>query len=118
MKAQKMLRILLLLGALLPAYTFAHAHPDDTDPKADSTLATPPTKVRITFDSVLENNVNTIQVKDSNGKRVDKNDLKLVDSHHLEIGLQEMNPRSYQVIWKIVARDGHHTNGDYNFTVK
>jgi methionine-rich copper-binding protein CopC len=34
------------------------------------------------------------------------------------VSLPPLPPATYRVIWSVVARDGHRTEGDYAFTIK
>jgi hypothetical protein len=34
------------------------------------------------------------------------------------VSLPSLSPGTYRVIWSVVARDGHRTEGDYTFTIK
>ena len=52
------------------------------------------------------------QVNDGRA-RVDSSDPKL-----LEVSVPRLPKGTYHVVWKVVARDGHRTSGDYEFTVK
>ena len=107
-----------LLG--VPRAARAHANPDHADPKVGSTVAAPPSQVRIWFDSDLEPAFSTISVhgpgdapvNDGHG-HVDASNPKL-----LAVEIPRLAPGNYRVIWSVVARDGHRTEGDYTFTVR
>ena len=73
-------RALFLILFLMPIAAQGHAYPDHADPKVGSTVATPPTVVRMWFDSDLEpvfSSVMVHAVKDN--AMVDKGDGR-VDS--------------------------------------
>jgi len=74
----------------------------------------------IWFDSMLEPVFSTIVVQDSNGRKVDKGNggVNASDSTLLETSLPPLSPGTYRVIWNVVARDGHRTNGDFTFSIK
>ncbi len=40
------------------------------------------------------------------------------DAMLLEVSLPPLSPGIYRVIWNVVARDGHRTEGDYTFTIQ
>ncbi|HEX8950058.1 MAG TPA: copper resistance CopC family protein [Dissulfurispiraceae bacterium] len=96
-----------------------HAFPDHSDPKVGSTVSGA-ARVRIWFDGDLEPAFSTISVVDANGKKVDKGDSRVdaSDATLLEVSLPPLSPGTYRVIWNVIARDGHKTEGDYSFTVK
>ncbi len=109
-----------ILLSLWPSVVGAHAFPDHAEPKVGATINTPPTQVRIWFDGALEPVFSTICVQDAGGQQVDKVDGHVDDSDPtlLEVGLTPLSPGTYRVIWSVVARDGHRTEGDYTFAIK
>jgi len=117
-RAAAMVALLYVIGT--PGIAQAHAHPDHADPKVGSTVSPSPHQVRIWFDSDLEPAFSSIEVRAPGGKkvndgraRVDSSDPKL-----LEVSVPRLPKGTYHVVWKVVARDGHRTSGDYEFTVK
>ncbi len=113
---------LLFLAFLcsLPELSLGHAFPDHAEPKVGSAISAVPSRVRIWFDSNLEPAFSSIIVQDANGKKVDKEDGRVnpSDATLLEASLPTLSPGTYRVLWDVVARDGHRTNGDYTFVIK
>jgi methionine-rich copper-binding protein CopC len=97
-----------------------HAFPDHSDPRVGVTIGASPDRVRIWFDSELEPAFSTIMVHSAEGKMVDKRDGRVnpSDGKLLEVGVPRLAAGTYRVIWNVVARDGHRTNGDFTFTIK
>jgi copper resistance protein C len=114
-------RLLLVLSVLwLPASALAHAFPDHAAPGAGAALAQAPAKVAIHFDSELEPLFSTLVVKDEQGAQVSQGKGQ-VDAHNprvLSTVLTSERKGTYHVYWSVVARDGHHTEGDYTYTVQ
>ncbi|MDA8155738.1 MAG: copper resistance protein CopC [Actinomycetota bacterium] len=110
---------IVLAGWFAPRMAAAHAFPDHSDPKVGSSVNTSPAMVRIWFDSDLEPAFSTIMVHNTNGQMVDKGDSRVDPSNPalLEVSVPNLPPGKYKVLWDVVARDGHRTNGDYSFTV-
>jgi methionine-rich copper-binding protein CopC len=116
------LALLLALPLLIVAGAArAHAYPDHADPKVGSTVSASPSQVRIWFDSEIEPAFSSIEVHGAGGTtvqegkgRVDPSDPKLLEASIP----QRLTPGTYKVTWSVVARDGHRTSGDYNFTVR
>ncbi len=113
---------LLLLSCLcaLPEPSFGHAFPDHAEPRVGSTVSVSPPAVRIWFDGDLEPVFSTIVVHDANGRAVDKGDGRVdsSDPKLLEVSLPPLQAGAYRVLWNVVARDGHRTQGEFTFTVK
>ena len=116
--ASAMLAVVFL--CLLRGISLGHAFPDHSDPKVGSTVAASPVQVRIWFDGDLEPVFSTIMVHSMDGRMVDKGDSRVDprDSTLLEVSVPPLPAGQYLVIWSVVARDGHHTQGQYTFTVK
>jgi len=117
-QAAAIVALLYVIG--IPGVARAHAHPDHADTKVGSTVSASPHQVRIWFDSDLEPAFSSIEVHAPGGKKVndghgqvDSSDPKL-----LEVSVPRLPKGTYHVVWKVVARDGHRTSGDYEFTVK
>ena len=114
--------LLALLAVLvfLPAAALAHAFLDRSEPKVGSEVAKAPTEVRIKFTQALEPAFSKIEVKDKNGKAVDKKDTHLdpQDKQSLIVSLEALPPGVYTVSWHVVSVDTHPTRGDFKFTVK
>jgi methionine-rich copper-binding protein CopC len=102
------------------ATAWSHAFPDHESPGAGAQLATPPASVRIRFNGDIEPVFSTLRVTDTHGRQIAKAAAakKRSDPKLLEVKLPKLAPGSYHVWWSVVARDGHHTEGDYTFTVQ
>ncbi|NJD55885.1 MAG: copper resistance protein CopC [Nitrospirae bacterium] len=110
----------LLFICILPVTAFGHAFPVTSEPKVGSTVPIAPPLVRIWFDGALEPAFCTIVVQDTQGKKVDSGDgsVSPSDDTLLQTKVQSLPKGKYRVIWKVVARDGHRTEGDYTFEIK
>jgi methionine-rich copper-binding protein CopC len=118
----KIFSVGLLLGSLIAGVqvVLAHAFPNHSEPRVGSTVETSPSSVRIWFDGALETAFTTIAVKDSSGRNVDKGNGRVNSSEPtlLEVELPPLPPGIYQVLWDVLARDGHRTKGDFTFQVR
>ena len=85
-----------------------------------ATLSVAPSRIRIWFDGSLEPAFSSMHVQDANGRRVNTGDghVDSADATLLEVDLMPLAPGRYQVIWSVVARDGHRTDGDFMFTIQ
>jgi len=110
----------LALIALWPVGVWGHVFLERADPRVGATVGVSPDSVRIWFDGVLEPAFSTIRVRNASGNRVDKGDSHVdADNEKLleVLLLPHLAPGDYKVIWSVVSRDGHRTEGDYTFTV-
>ena len=110
----------LVFLSILPAASWGHAFPDHSDPKVGSTVSGSPAQVRIWFDGDLEPAFSTLMVHNADGKMIDKRDSRVgpADPKLLQVSVPPLPPGTYLVIWNVVARDGHRTNGQFSFTIK
>lgn len=119
-KLNELLAAMAILGSAFawsPA-ALAHAFPQREEPGAGSVVHEPPQQVRIWFDSRIEREFSIIVVKDANGNQVSgKSKIDPKSFQLLEADLQLLAPGTYHVYWAVVSWDGHHTKGDYTFSV-
>lgn len=112
--------IVLACSTLLwTAGAFAHAFPEQEQPGVGSVIHDIPKKVSIRFNAKLEPLFSTLVVKDARGNKVSGDSHVDADTQTLlETFFQSHGPGVYHVYWSVVAWDGHHTEGDYTFTIK
>jgi methionine-rich copper-binding protein CopC len=108
-----------LFGWQLQA-AWGHAFPHHSEPKVGATVTVAPSRVQIWFDGALEPAFSQIRVEDAQGRRVDKGDghVDPADATLFDVSLTPPAPGTYRVIWSVVARDGHRTEGDFSFTIQ
>ena len=111
--------LVVLLLVVWPAFGWAHAFPDHSEPRVGHAVDPPPS-VRVWFDGALEPVFSTIRVEDANKRRVDRGDGRVNPGNNtlLEVSVPTLPPGGYQVFWSVVARDGHRTEGSFPFRVK
>jgi copper transport protein len=110
--------VCLALTLTLSPVAYGHAKLVRSQPKAKETLASIPRVVELWFSEPLESGLNTIEVKDSTGKRVDKGDVTLAEENKKAVvNLDELPPGSYTVNWKALSADQHPMRGMFTFSV-
>lgn len=112
--------IVCCLLLLFSEIAWGHAFPEHQIPGAGSVLTTPPKMIKIWFDGDLEPIFSTIKVKDSEDNVVAKAAVApgQSDPKLLQVSLPRLGQGSYHVIWSVVGRDGHRTEGDFTFSMK
>ena len=110
---------LILLG-LWTEVAWGHVFPEHAEPQVGAMVTVSPPNVRMWFDGAIEPVFSTLRVQDASGKQVDSGDghVDPSDPTLLEVSLPPLPAGTYRVIWSVVARDGHRTEGDYTFTIK
>ena len=104
---------------VVPTLSWGHAFPDHSDPRVGSAVKNPPDQVKIWFDGGIEPLFSSMEVFDSNHKKVDKGDSRVDPNDHtlLVVGLPPLPPGKYEVSWSVVAVDTHRTEGNFKFTI-
>lgn len=119
---RKAVAIVALLFALMtPVAALAHAFPQDSSPHVGASVATSPKQVKVWFDAELEPVFSTLIVKGASGSQVSTGNGQVDSKNHalLETSLPAVLPAgTYTVYWRVIARDGHHTEGHFAFTVQ
>jgi len=120
MKRQLIAITAICFALLLPASAWAHAFLDHADPKVGSVIASSPDEIKIWFTQEIEPDFSSIEVRDSRGNEVDKQDTHKdsSDKKLLIVSVPKLADGQYTVTWKVVSTDTHHTHGDFSFTVK
>lgn len=111
----------LILGLASATAVLAHAFPNNSSPHVGATLTTAPTQVKIWFDAEIEPVFSTLLVKNAAGKQVSVGKGKVDPTSHvlLETTLPNaLAPGTYSVYWSVIAHDGHHTEGQFAFTLR
>jgi methionine-rich copper-binding protein CopC len=117
-KAPLALSVFVLTLLLAVPAAFAHTHPTEMMPAADSTVSAP-TNVMIHFSEALEPKFSMITLTDANGRVINKEpSVVSPDAKMMTLPLPKLNPGVYTVNWVGVAVDTHRSTGDYKFTVK
>jgi methionine-rich copper-binding protein CopC len=108
----------LAWGALQVAW--GHAFPQRADPPAGATLTAAPALVRIWFDAALEPAFSSLRVQTARGQPIthEAGQVDASDATLLTARLPPLAPGTYRVLWSVVARDGHRTEGSYTFTIQ
>ncbi len=106
----------LLAGVPL---AFAHSHPTQMSPAANSTVNAP-NSIVIHFSEELEPKFSMVTLADAAGKTVSKQPSVVgKDAKTMTLQLPALAPGVYTVKWVTVAADdGHRLEGNYKFTVK
>ncbi len=95
-----------------------HAKLVRSQPQPKETLSSPPKLAELWFTEELEPRLNTIEVKDSSGNRVDRGEVVLAEGNKkAQVELGDLTPGIYSVEWKVLSADQHAIRGSFIFTV-
>jgi copper resistance protein C len=108
---------LIALFAAGPA--FAHALLESASPPVGGTVSAP-SEIRITFSEGVEPHFSGVALSGPHGVvPVGKASVAPGDNKVMVVRIgKKLKPGTYTVKWHAVAVDTHHTQGDFDFTVK
>ncbi len=97
----------------------AHARLDRAEPRVGSAVATAPQEVSLRFTQKVEAAFSRIEVRDSQGTRVDQGPIRPDNSDPtvLRVGLKPLPAGTYKVHWRVLSSDTHVTEGHFSFQV-
>lgn len=115
-------RRLALTCLLLPGLALAHGHLKTAEPAPDSTSQAPK-QLSLSFSEGIEASLSQVQLQRLDGQASTAITTGKVisgrDERTLDVPLEApLTPGRYQVKWRVLAKDGHKTQGDYRFTVQ
>jgi methionine-rich copper-binding protein CopC len=110
--------LIALLGAPLPAA--AHAIVLESSPKHDAVLPEAPARLLLRFNSRIEAALSRVTLESAGGRPVA---LPVAGTaagaaDRLVVPLQPLAPGVYVVRYRVLAADGHVTEGALRFTIK
>ncbi len=117
--ARRAAAFLLLATPFASAAAWAHAFPEKSDPRVGATVAKAPPAVRIWFNARLEPLFSKLSVKNAAGRVVSRGPAQVAagDPSLLVVALPRLSAGTYHVYWSVTSKDGHRTEGDFQFTV-
>jgi len=97
----------------------AHAWYLRSNPAADARLARAPSEIRVAFTEPPDLRGSELQVLTTDGRRVDRRDLRATDEPNgLAVSVEPVGDGGYTVAWTVLSTvDGHTTKGTFVFAV-
>lgn len=122
MKLMKIYRLsVVIFSFVFPFYTFAHTHLIESNPKENAVVYEAPSKVILHFSEDLETAMCKVEVKNlSTNEIVSEGKVTEVenDKKSLQVSLKTLKNEKtkFEVFWKVVSKDTHRMQGNYQFT--
>ncbi|SCK21771.1 copper transport protein [Streptomyces sp. WMMB 714] len=110
--------LMAVLGSAAPAS--AHAVQTGSSPTEGTVVDSAPREVRVTWSEEVSLSDGAIRVLGPDGKRVDKNKVRVVGGSDVEraVSLKSDLPKgTYTVAWRAVSADSHPVAGAFTFSV-
>ncbi len=118
MRIPAMLSAALLL--LPPGAALAHARLVKADPAVGSSVDKAPSQLRLRFNEVIRPAASGVRLTWPDGHSAVLNLAKDAENPETVIAAAPgvLPPGPYKVEWRALSPDGHHTQGDYGFTIR
>ena len=108
----------LLAGSAGPAH--AHAIVLEASPTHDAVLPAPPARIVLRFNSKIEHALSRVSLETAAGRPVALPVARAteLDAARLVVPLSPLAPGTYIVRYRVLAADGHVTEGALRFTIR
>jgi len=106
--------------ALIPGAAFAHAQLDSATPPVGGAVASP-SEIRLKFSEGVEPSFSSVTLTSASGAPAQLGTAKTQAGDPTVLVapvVKPLAPGVYTVRWRAVSVDTHHTQGDFDFTVK
>lgn len=107
--------VLALLLLSPPSLAFAHAAPVTLDPPSGAVLAPGPVTLRLALSQAVELRFSKVTVQGPD--RTWNAELRPEGEKSIAADLPALGPGRYGITWRVLAVDGHLTEGSYYVTV-
>ena len=114
------LRLSLFLGAMLaalPRIALCHAFVVESTPTEGAVLKTPPGQVMLRFNARIETPVTHVTLTGGHSSKRSMEISSESSTDRIIIDLPELAPDTYTLDYRVLASDGHVTEGVLHFTV-
>ena len=112
--------VIVCLCLLLPRESLAHASLLKSVPARRAVLFKSPSKAQLWFSEKLEARFSSVMVIDSEGRRVDLDNVAVVpnDAKQLSVGIGALPAGQYRIKFRVLSVDGHMVEDEFPFTVR
>ena len=112
-------QILLMAGLLIvPQVVWSHAILIDSVPSHDATLDEAPQTILLKFNAALEHVITKVFLIDQNKEETTLEKVEESQADRIKVRVPSLSPGVYTVLYKVLARDGHVTEGSIRFTLR
>ena len=106
-----------LVVAAVPTSSWGHAVLIESIPPHQATLTASPQTVLLRFNAALERVMTHVYLMDHRKTRTPLDDVDESKPNEIVVHPPKLSPGVYTILYKVLARDGHVTEGSIRFTV-
>ncbi len=108
----------LALALAVPTTTWAHAILVESMPKLDSVVTGPEFSIVLRFNVRIDARRSRLRLSGPDGALITVGIANQPSPDTLQSTVRGLKPGAYQLIWQVLASDGHMSEGKVPFTVK
>ncbi|MER8549763.1 MULTISPECIES: copper homeostasis periplasmic binding protein CopC [unclassified Mesorhizobium] len=113
----RMIATVALWSVPLSGQALAHARLVEATPEINSTIAAPPTEIRLRFSEPIEARFSGIDLSGPDGAKI-TTEIAVQDKDMVAPVSRSLAPGVYQVDWHVLSADGHKVKGNFKFEVR
>ena len=108
----------VLVLCLIPLHTvWSHGILLESSPTHGSVLRTSPNRIVLHFNAILEPSITQVNLVDLDADRTPLGVMKMSSKNTVVARIPPLQPGVYNVRYKVLATDGHVTEGSIRFTI-
>ena len=112
-------QIFLFVGmAAFPHLAWSHAILTESVPPHEATLDKAPQTVLLKFNAALEHVITQVYLIDQNKDETTLEKTEESKADRIIVRVPPLSPGVYTILYKVLARDGHVTQGSIRFTLR
>ena len=109
---------LLAWLSVFPTVVWGHAVLIDSIPSHEATLDEAPQTILLQFNAALEHVITKVFLIDQNKEETTLEKVEESQVDRILVRVPSLSPGVYTVLYKVLARDGHVTQGSIRFTLR
>ena len=109
---------LFVCMASFPNLAYSHAVLIDSTPLHKATLDEAPKTVILRFNAALEHVITHVYLIDQNKDETTLDKVEESQADRIVVEVPPLSPGVYTILYKVLARDGHVTEGSIRFTLR
>jgi methionine-rich copper-binding protein CopC len=108
--------VIVSLLLLFPQYSLAHTKLEHSSPEPDAVVVNELKEIVMEFNTEVES-LSSFKLKQEDGNELKSESIRIVEDRMIGTFTEAIPNGRYTVEWKIVGRDGHPIQGEFQFAV-
>ena len=109
--------LVLLFLVLFPSSLWAHAVLIESVPSPSSALKEAPQTIMLRFNATMEKMITQVELINGKKEKIRLENVDEAEDDRIVARVPPLAPGVYTLLYKVLAKDGHVTEGSFRFTV-